>query len=116
MFFSSTVKKNFAKWYVCFSLLVQEQTVLISTLDILLFSSVDLTRLNFFNLFYRNKKRKNLNKFDFKILIWINHNTAPHSNGVQKSANTENQIYSTRSIGSVIIYPSAMTKTLVIIE
>ena len=46
------------KWYVCFSLLVQEQTVLISSLDILLFSSVDLTRLNFFEFILLERKTK----------------------------------------------------------
>ena len=58
-------------------------------------------------------------KFDFIILRWINHKTTPLSNRVQYSANTENQIYSTLSIWiystlsicSVIIYPSAFTIT-----
>ena len=48
MFFSSTAKKNFAKWHVYFSLLRQEQTVLLCSLDIPLFCFFDLTYLNFF--------------------------------------------------------------------
>ena len=55
------------------------------------------------------KKEKLQAKCDFIILRGIIHKTPPFSNGVQLSANTENQIYSTLCIGSVIIYPSVIT-------
>ena len=44
----------------------------------------------------RKKKNKKIQeKFDFRILRGINPKTAPFSNRLQYSANTENQIYST---------------------
>ena len=44
----------------------------------------------------RKKKNKKIQeKFDFRILRGINPKTAPFSNRLQCSANTENQIYST---------------------
>ena len=44
----------------------------------------------------RKKKSKKIQeKFDFRILRWINPKTAPLSNRLQYSANTENKIYST---------------------
>ena len=77
-FFSATVKKNLAKWHVHFSLLVQEQTVLLCSLEIPLFSSCDLTCLNFFE-FILPKEKKIQAKFDFIILRWINRKTPPLS-------------------------------------
>ena len=76
-FFSATVKKNLAKWHVHFSLLVQEQTVLLCSLEIPLFSSCDLTCLNLFELILPKKKKKNQAKFFFLILRWINNKKPP---------------------------------------
>ena len=55
-FFLQLRKKKFAKWYVYFSFLMQEQIVLIFSLEIPLFSSCDLTCLNFFRFFLLKKK------------------------------------------------------------
>ena len=77
LFFSSTAKKRFAKWHVYFSLLVQEQTAWPCSLEISLFSSCDLTCLNFFEFVLPEKKIQA--KFDFIILRWINHKTPPLS-------------------------------------
>ena len=71
-------EKTFAKWHVYFSFLVQEQTVLLCSLEIPLFSSCDLTCLNFFE-FILPKEKKIQAKFDFIILRWINHKTPPLS-------------------------------------
>ena len=72
------LRKKFAKWHVYFSLLVQEQTVLLCSLEIPLFSSCDLTCLNFFE-FILPKEKKIQAKFDFIILRWINHKIRPLS-------------------------------------
>ena len=112
LFFSSSAKKNFAKWHVYFSLLVQEPTVLLCSLEIPLVSSYDLTRLNLFELILPKKKTKNSGK------IWFynpqmpqSYKTTTLSNRVQYSQNTENQIYSSLRICSVIVHPSAITMT-----
>ena len=60
---------------------------------------------------YFTEKKKIQAKLHFIILRWINHKTPPLSNMVQYSPNTENQIYSTLSICSIVIYPSAITMT-----
>ena len=105
--------KKFAKWHVYFSVLVQEQTFLLCSLEIPLFSSCDLKCLNLFEFTLPQQKIKKKEKLqakcDFIILRGINHKTRPFSNGVQLSANTENQIYSKLCIGSNIIYPSVIT-------
>ena len=77
------------------------------------FAPFDITHLIFFEflLLQQKKKRKILAKFDFKIFRWIYHKAAPLSNSVPHSANTENQIYSTLSICSIITYPSVVTMT-----
>ena len=62
MYFSSTAKINFAKWHVYFSFLVQKQTVLLCSLEILLFCSFDLTCWIFTNFFYRDKIKKKKKK------------------------------------------------------
>ena len=80
--------------------------------DSVIFFLCDLTCLNFFEFILPKKKIQS--KFDFIILRWINQKTPLFSETVQYSSNTENQIYSTLSICSVVIYPSAiaMTKSL----
>ena len=50
------MRKKFAKWHVYFSLLVQEQTVLLCSLEIPLFSSCDLTCFSFFEFILPKKK------------------------------------------------------------
>ena len=75
-FFLQLRKKKFAKWHVYFSLLEQEQIVLLCSLETPLFFSCDLTCLNFFEYISRKKKQA---KFDFIILRWINHKTPPLS-------------------------------------
>ena len=75
-FFLQLRKKKFAKWHVYFSLLEQEQTVLLCSLETPLFFSCDLTCLNLFEYISRKKKQA---KFDFIILRWINHKTPPLS-------------------------------------
>ena len=78
LFFHQLRKKKFAKRHVYFSLLVQQQTVLLRSLEIPLFSSCDLTCLNFFE-FILPKEKKIQAKFDFIILRWINRKTPPLS-------------------------------------
>ena len=83
--FSSAAKKKIVKWHVYFSLLVQEQTVLLCSLEIPLFSSCDLTCLNLFE-FILPKEKKIQAKFDFIILRWINHKTPPFSLSLKQGA------------------------------
>ena len=113
LIFSSTATKKFAKWYVYFSLLVQIKTALPCSLEIPLFSFCDLTCLNFFEFIL--PKKKNPGKIWFyNPQIDQSWNTTSLSNRVKYSPNAEKQMYSTLTICSIVIYPSAilMTKSL----
>ena len=61
--------KKFAKWHVYFSLLVQEQTFLLCSLEIPLFSSCDLKCLNFFE--FTLPQQKNLKKRKTPGKMWF---------------------------------------------
>ena len=108
--FSSTAKKicQMACLLLAFGAGTR-QTVLLCSLEIPSFFSCDLTCLNFFEFIL---PKKNPGK------IWFYNpqmdqslNTTSLSNRVQYSPNTGNQIYSTLSICSIAIYPSAITMT-----
>ena len=86
-------EKKFAKWDVYFSLLMQEQTVLLCSLEILLFSSCDLTCLNFFEFILPKEK--------YPDKIWFYN---PQVGSIIKH-------HLSLSICSIVIYPSAITMT-----